>query len=86
MRIYISGIEGTGMGPLALMARAAGFEVFGSDLAKGLIHDELVKAGIDVSLGEQDGEFLKLKLKDGVDWFCYTSALPSNHPELALYQ
>lgn len=84
MRIYISGIEGTGMGPLALMARAAGFTVFGSDLAKGLIHEELVEVGNEVYIGEQDGKFLERKLKDGVDWFCYTSALPSNHPELAL--
>ena len=84
MRIYISGIEGTGMGPLALMARAAGFEVFGSDLAEGLIHDELIKAGIEVSIGEQDGEFLKSKLSEGIDWFCHTSALPEGHPELVL--
>ena len=40
MRIYISGISGTGMGPLALMAKSAGFEVCGSDLAKGAIYDE----------------------------------------------
>ena len=37
MNIYISGISGTGMGPLALMAKAAGFTVWGSDLAKGAI-------------------------------------------------
>ena len=47
------------MGPLALMARAAGFEVCGSDLAKGAIYDELVDAGIEVFIGEQDGEFLR---------------------------
>lgn len=84
MNIYISGIEGTGMGPLALMARAAGMTVFGSDRAKGLIHDELIKAGIEVFVGEQDGEFLRSKLAEGVDWFCYTSALASDHPELIL--
>ncbi|MBQ3465244.1 hypothetical protein IJH15_03490 [Candidatus Saccharibacteria bacterium] len=84
MRIYISGIEGTGMGPLALMAKAAGFTVFGSDSAEGLIHDELIRAGIEVSLGEQDGEFLKSKLEEGVDWFCHTSALKNDHPELVL--
>ena len=72
------------MGPLALMAKSAGFEVFGSDLSMGAIYDELVKAGIDVFVGEQDGEFLKEKLKDGVDWFVYTSALPEDHAELIL--
>ena len=43
MKIYISGISGTGMGPLALMAKGAGIEVCGSDLNKGAIYDELMK-------------------------------------------
>ena len=84
MRIYISGISGTGMGPLALMARSAGFEVCGSDLSEGAIYNELIKAGIEVSIGEQDGKFLKEKLAEGVDWFCYTSALPNDHAELVM--
>lgn len=72
------------MGPLALMAKQAGLSVFGSDLAKGAVYDELVKAGIEVKIGEQDGEFLRKKLETGVDWFVHTSALPENHPELVL--
>ena len=84
MNIYISGISGTGMGPLALMAKQAGYTVSGSDLAEGAIYDELIAAGIEVKIGPQDGEFLKEKLKKGVDWFVYTSALPGNHPELML--
>ena len=72
------------MGPLALMAKQAGFEVSGSDLGKGAIYDELMKAGIDVHIGKQDGEFLKEKMKDGIDWFVYTSALPEDHAELKL--
>ena len=84
MRIYISGISGTGMGPLALMARSAGLEVCGSDLAEGAVYSELIKAGIEVSIGEQDGKFLKEKIAEGVDWFCYTSALPEDHAELVL--
>ena len=82
MNIYISGISGTGMGPLALMAKQAGFNVCGSDLAKGAIYDELIKAGIEVYIGEQNGDFLRMKLDQGIDWFCYTSALPEDHPEL----
>lgn len=84
MKIYISGISGTGMGPLALMAKAAGLTVFGSDLAKGAIYDELAAAGIPVFIGEQDGKFLREKLAEGVDWFVYTSALPEGHPELLM--
>ena len=84
MNIYISGISGTGMGPLALMAKEAGFKVSGSDLAKGAIYDELVDAGIEVCIGKQDGVFLGAKIKEGIDWFVYTSALPEDHPELVL--
>ena len=71
------------MGPLALMAKAAGMTVYGSDLSKGAIYDELVKAGIKVQIGEQDGEFLRECLKDGVDWYVHTSAMKENHPEVA---
>ena len=84
MNIYISGISGTGMGPLALMAKAAGFTVWGSDLMEGAIYDELVKAGVEVKIGPQDGEFLREKLAEGVDWFVYTSALPETHAELVM--
>ncbi len=72
------------MGPLALMTKQAGFSVFGSDLSKGAVYEELIRSGIEVKIGEQDGEFLREKLETGVDWFVYTSALPENHPELKL--
>ena len=85
MKVYISGISGTGMGPLALMAKKAGHEVCGSDLSRGAVFEELEKAGIEVIIGKQDGKFLQKKLKEGdIDWFVYTSALPENHPELVM--
>jgi UDP-N-acetylmuramate--alanine ligase len=84
MKIYISGISGTGMGPLALMAKDAGFEVCGSDLNMGAIYDELVKAGIEVEIGSQDGTYLKDIIESGLDWFVYTSALPEDHAELVM--
>ena len=82
MKIYISGICGTGMGPLALMAKKAGIDVCGSDLHEGAIFDELKKAGIEVKIGEQDGEFLREKITDGVEWFVYTSAMSEEAPEM----
>ena len=84
MKIYISGISGTGMGPLALMAKHAGHEVCGSDKNEGMILPELKAAGIEVRIGEQDGGYLKEKISEGVDWFVHTSALPQDHPELTL--
>ena len=84
MNVYISGISGTGMGPLALMAKQAGLNVCGSDMAKGAIYDELVAMGMEVKIGPQDGEYLRKKLTEGIDWFVYTSALPEDHAELVL--
>lgn len=84
MKVYISGISGTGLGPLALMAKDAGIGVCGSDLARGAIYDELIKNGIEIAIGEQDGEFFRKKMKEGIDWFVYTSALPEGHAELKL--
>lgn len=83
MKIFISGICGTGMGPLALIAHSAGIEVVGSDLAEGAVFSELTTAGIPVHIGSQDGNFLRTHLST-VDWFIYTSALAPNHPELLL--
>ena len=85
MNIYISGICGTGLGPLALMAHDAGMAVSGSDLVAGAVYGELVDKGIEVVTGEsaQDGEFLRGQIEaDKTDWFVYTSALPEDHPEL----
>ncbi len=85
MKIYISGISGTGMGPLALMAQDAGMTVFGSDLAAGAVTNDLVAHDMKLCLGVQDGNFLKTCAKnEGVDWFVYTSALPEDHPELVM--
>lgn len=85
MNIYISGISGTGLGPLALMAKDAGLYVSGSDLSEGAVTNELIRHGIEFSAGPQDGKFLQEQIDAGkVDWFVYTSALPVDHPELLL--
>ena len=85
MNIYISGISGTGMGPLALMAKNAGYQVFGSDQHRGAISQELEQAQIPFTVGTQDGQYLQeIHEKYHLDWFVYTSALPEDHPELQL--
>ncbi len=85
MNVFISGISGTGMGPLALMAKDAGLNVFGSDLNEGAITKELREKKIDFKVGKQDGTYFKRIIeREGIDWFVHTSALPKNHPELIL--
>ncbi len=87
MNIYISGISGTGLGPLALMASDAGLFVSGSDLSEGAVSSELLSKNIPVEFGVQNGDFLQKMYDSGkVDWFVYTSALPADHPELQLAQ
>ena len=87
MNIYISGISGTGLGPLALMSKEAGIGVSGSDAQEGAVTGELVAAGIEIQTGAeaQNGDFLQKQFDAGkVDWFVYTSALPEDHSELVL--
>lgn len=85
MKVYFSGISGTGIGPLAELAQDAGYEICGSDLSHGAITDELDRRDVAVFYGKQDGSFLQ-KCHDAgkIDWFVYTSALPADHKELAL--
>lgn len=86
MKVYFSGISGTGIGPLAELAQDAGYEVCGSDLKAGAVAKELEERNISVSYN-QDGSFLKKCHEESpIDWFVYTSALPKDHPELALAQ
>ena len=86
MNIYFSGIGGVGLGPLAEIAIDAGYDVVGSDPNDSLITQELYKRGVLIS-ASQDGTFLQSRHSDRpIDWFVYTSALPIDHPELALAQ
>jgi UDP-N-acetylmuramate--alanine ligase len=83
MNIFFSGLGGVGMGPLAEIARDAGYGVFGSDVEEGLMTDKLHQDGIDVHIGSQDGSFLR-EVHDAnpIDWFVYTPAIKDDHPEL----
>jgi UDP-N-acetylmuramate--alanine ligase len=82
MNIYFSGIGGVGIGPLAEIASDAGYSVQGSDTHDSLITRQLAQRGIAVSIG-QDGTFLReCHVRQPIDWFVHTAALPADHPEL----
>lgn len=84
MNVYFSGLGGVGIGPLAEIANNAGYYVTGSDAAETPVVRELREQGIKVNIG-QDGQFLKDSHQETpFDWFVYTSALPTDHPELVL--
>lgn len=82
MNIYISGIGGVGMGPLAQVARDSGHTVFGSDLTASPITDQLISAGVNIVFSQDSDNLRKLDQEIGIDWFAYTAGLSDDNPEL----
>ena len=86
MHVYFSGIGGTAIGPLALIAKQAGYEVSGSDAKESDYTKYLRTKGIDdIQIGQDGGQIAAAHAKKPIDWFVYTSALPltnPGHPEL----
>jgi UDP-N-acetylmuramate--alanine ligase len=85
MHIFFSGIGGAGIGPLALIAKQAGFEVSGSDKKESQYTEYLKKHGINLYIGQTEQNISKIQTTKQIDWFVYSSALPfenPNHPEL----
>lgn len=86
MHVFFSGIGGAGIGPLALIAKQAGYDVSGSDLSASTYIDYLTKHGIsDITIGQTTEQIRAVHQKKPIDWFVYSSAVPKtnpNHPEL----
>lgn len=82
MHIYFSGIGGTAIGPLALIAKQAGHEVSGSDKQASQYVDYLHKHGItDIHIGQSREQIAAVHEAKPIDWFVYTSALPLENPD-----
>lgn len=85
MHVYFAGI-GAGTGPLALIAKQAGYTVSGSDKQVSSYTEHLKKyADIDINIGQSGSELEATHQNQPVDWLVYSSALPKenpNHPEL----
>ncbi len=86
MHIFFSGIGGTAIGPLALIAKQAGYSVSGSDKQDSQYIDYLRKKGItDIHIGQTKQAIESAHSKNPIDWFVYSSALQledPNHPEI----
>lgn len=81
MHIYFSGIGGTGIGPLALVAKQAGYTVSGSDKQDSQYIEYLKHHGItDIHIGQERTHIEQAHDKDPIDWFVYSSALPMENP------
>lgn len=85
--IHFSGIGGTAIGPLALIAHQAGYKVSGSDKQNSQYIEYLKKQGLsDIHIGQTEENIAKVHQKTPIDWLVYSSAVSienRNHPELA---
>lgn len=86
MHVFFSGIGGTGIGPLALIAKQAGFEVSGSDKQDSQYTAYLQKQGLTrISIGQDRKTIEELHKEQPIDWIVYSSAVEKenqDHPEL----
>ncbi len=81
MHIFFSGIGGTAIGPLALIAKQAGYTVSGSDKQDSQYIDYLRKHGIsNIHIGQSLAQIEERHRQESIDWFVYTSALPLENP------
>ena len=82
MHVFFSGIGGTAIGPLALLAHQAGFTVSGSDKQDSQYITYLKKQGItDITIGQSREAIAADHERSPIDWFVYTSALPLENPD-----
>lgn len=82
MHIFFSGIGGTGIGPLALIAKQAGYDVSGSDKQDSQYIEYLKNHGItDIYIGQTEAAISSAHQAKPIDWFVYSSALVKENPE-----
>ena len=82
MNLFISGIGGAGLGPLAELALDAGYQVFGSDLNHSLQTAELETRGVQISYAQSREDLAKVHQQNPIDWLIHSSAIPETSPEL----
>lgn len=82
MHIFFSGIGGTAIGPLALIAKQAGYTVSGSDKQDSQYIHYLRKHGItDIHIGQAYEQIAAVHDRAPIDWLVFTSALPMEQPD-----
>lgn len=87
MHIFFSGIGGTGIGPLALVALQAGYDVSGSDKQDSLYIEYLRKHGINnIHIGQDQESIAATHLQNPIDWFVYSSAVAIEQPNSPEFQ
>ncbi|HYF96856.1 MAG TPA: Mur ligase domain-containing protein [Patescibacteria group bacterium] len=87
MKIHFIGIGGTAIGPLALIAKQAGYNVSGSDKQGSAYIEYLRSQGItDIYTGESREDLAEMHRQQSIDLVVHSSAVSienPNHPEIA---
>lgn len=90
MHIFFSGIGGTAIGPLALIAKSAGYEVSGSDKQDSQYIQYLRKKGLSsIAIGQTADQIAEMHRKKPIDWIVFSSAVGienPDHPEIVFAQ
>ncbi len=82
MHIFFSGIGGTAIGPLALIAKQAGYEVSGSDKQNSKYIEYLKNHGIDnITIGQSYEDIARAHNRHPIDWYVYSSAVSIENPD-----
>ncbi|HSH55933.1 MAG TPA: Mur ligase domain-containing protein [Candidatus Limnocylindrales bacterium] len=82
MHIYFSGIGGTGLGPLAMIAHQAGYTVSGSDKQDSQYIQYLRGHGIEnIHIGQNHDQIAAVHDRTPIDWFVYSSAVAIEQPD-----
>ncbi|HEX8227445.1 MAG TPA: Mur ligase domain-containing protein [Candidatus Saccharimonadales bacterium] len=82
MHIFFSGIGGTGLGPLALIAHQAGYDVSGSDKQDSSYIHYLREQGItNIEIGQTIEQIEAAHERDPIDWYVYSSAVAIENPD-----
>jgi UDP-N-acetylmuramate--alanine ligase len=86
MHVYFSGIGGTGIGPLSLIAHQAGYDVSGSDKQDSAYIQYLRKQGLDsIHIGQSYDQIAEIHAQNPIDWYVFSSAVAKEQadpPEL----
>jgi UDP-N-acetylmuramate--alanine ligase len=82
MHIFFSGIGGTGIGPLALIAKQAGFDVSGSDKQDSSYISYLRDQGItNIHIGQSGAAIAEVHRTQPIDWYVYSAAVAIEQPD-----
>ena len=82
MHIFFSGIGGTAIGPLALIAKEVGHTVSGSDKQDSSYITYLNKHGIDaIHIGQSAEAIAQVHRQTPIDWYVYSSAVAIENPD-----